>query len=80
MSNLFGRTVIYTNAEEITSENVLEVVQKAYNTHTTNVTQIEYLYNYYKGDQPVNTRTKEIRDDIVNKLLSLFHGYAARES
>ena len=69
MSNLFGRTVIYTNAEEITSENVLEVVQKAYNTHTTNVTQIEYLYNYYKGDQPVNTRTKEIRDDIINKIV-----------
>lgn len=69
MQNLFGRTVIYTNAEEITSENVLEVVQKAYNTHATNVTQIDYLYNYYKGDQPINTRTKSIRDDIVNQIV-----------
>lgn len=68
MDNLFGRTVIYTNAEEITSENVLEVVQKANQTHTTNVTQINYLYNYYKGDQPINTRTKTIRDDIINKI------------
>ena len=69
MEGLYGRTVIYTNAEEITSENVLEVVQKAYQTHQQNVSQINYLYNYYKGDQPINTRTKEIRDDIINMVV-----------
>lgn len=69
MEGLFGRTVIYTNAEEITAENVLEVVQKAYQTHEKNATQINYLYNYYKGDQPILERTKTIRDDVINKIV-----------
>lgn len=67
--NMFGRTVIYTNAEEITAENVIEVIQKAYQTHEKNAGDIQYLYNYYKGDQPILSRTKTIRDDIVNKVV-----------
>lgn len=69
MTGLYGRTAIYTNQEEITSENVVEVVQRAYGTHQTNVSQINYLYNYYKGDQPINTREKTIRDDIINMIV-----------
>lgn len=64
--NLFGRTVIYTNAEEITAENISDVLTQAYSTHQANVTQIDYLYNYYKGNQPIYSREKTIRDDIIN--------------
>ena len=67
--DLFGRTIIYTNAEEITAENLIDVIRKAYNVHKKNASDIQYLYNYYKGDQPVLERTKSVRDDILNKAV-----------
>ena len=64
MDNLFGRTIIYSNVEEIDRENVVNVIQQAYGVHQTNQSQIEYLYNYYKGDQPILDRVKAVRPDI----------------
>lgn len=62
---LFGRRMIVTNAPRITRENVVaEVVQKAHITHLLNKGEIEYLWKYYKGDQPILYREKEIRSDI----------------
>jgi len=66
---MFGRRVIYTDAPEITSKNLITELQKAFNVHILNRGEIEYLYNYYKGDQPILYRTKEIREDIVNKVV-----------
>lgn len=66
---MFGRRVIYTDAKEITSKNLITELQKAFNVHILNRGEIEYLYNYYKGDQPILYRTKEIREDIVNKVV-----------
>lgn len=67
---LFGRKQIFTSATEINRENVInEVVVKAYTTHTINRGEIEYLYNYYKGEQPILYRTKEIREDICNQIV-----------
>lgn len=64
MENLFGRTIIYSNVEEITRENVVDVIQKAFSVHQSNQSQIEYLYDYYKGKQPILERDKKIRPDI----------------
>jgi SPP1 family phage portal protein len=58
-----GRKEIYTDVREITSENLIEVLQKAMITFSTNVTETNYLINYEKGVQPL-TRTKKYRADI----------------
>ena len=69
MDNLFGRTQIFTDAEEITTENVLSVLESASRVHQQNVDQIEYLWNYYKGKQPILERIKEIRPEINNMIV-----------
>ena len=69
MDGYFGRTIIYSDVEEITAENVLEVIQKAVQTHQTNAAQIDFLYGYYKGDQAIYDRVKEIRPDIDYKVV-----------
>ena len=62
---LFGRRKIVTEAREITRENVLhEIVEKAQLTHLQNKGEIEYLWRYYKGDQPILYRKKQIRPEI----------------
>jgi len=68
-TDLAGRTVIYTDVAEITRENVLDVLAKATKTHEQNAKDIEYLYQYYKGQQPILGRTKEWREEINNKIV-----------
>lgn len=66
---LFGRKVIYTDCDEITAANVVEVLKKALTTHDVNRGEIEYLYDYYKGKQPILQRKKEVRPEINNKII-----------
>ena len=67
--NMFGRRVILTSADAITAENVIKVVEQAYNTHLLNVSEIDYLWNYYKGKQPSLFRTREVRDDLTSHIV-----------
>lgn len=64
-----GRRVIYSDVDEITDENVFSVLANAISVHTVNSSEIEYLYKYYKGDQPVLNRTKEFRENICSKIV-----------
>lgn len=66
---LYGREVIYTDFDEITPENVLQVLDKAMITHNRNRADIQYLYDYYKGKQPIIDRTKEYRQEICNRII-----------
>ena len=66
---LFGRRQIKTSEAAITAENVVKVLSSAYTTHLANRDDIEYLYKYYKGVQPVLERVKEIRPEILNKII-----------
>lgn len=66
---LFGRKVIYTDCDEITVVNIVDVLKKALNTHEVNRGEIEYLYGYYKGKQPILQRKKEVRPEINNKII-----------
>ena len=62
---LFGRREIVTSAKEITPDNVIdEIVHKAHITHLVNKDEIEYLWKYYKGDQPILYRVKQIRPEV----------------
>ena len=66
---LHGREVIYTDVAEIDSKNVLEALDRALLVHSRNRTDIQYLYDYYKGKQPILERTKDVRPEINNKLV-----------
>jgi len=64
-----GRTVIYTDVSVIDKSNVVQVLKKALETHEVNKNEIQYLYDYYRGKQPILNRIKEIRPEINNKLV-----------
>lgn len=66
---LYGREVIYTDAAEITSLNIVAEIDKAMRTHEKNRADIEYLWNYYKGKQPILHRVKNVRPEICNKIV-----------
>ena len=63
-----GRRKIYTMTEEITADNVVSEILYALNFHLMNVAEIDYLYWYRRGVQPIMNRTKEIRAEINNKV------------
>lgn len=71
--NLFGRTVIYAREAELITEgeniNLVKLVNLAYQTHLVNSADINYLWNYYKGRQPILNRTKDVRPEITNKIV-----------
>lgn len=66
---MFGRRVIYTGEKYISRDNVVQVVEQAYQTHLLNRGEIDYLWKYYKGDQPILYRRKEIRPDVNEKVV-----------
>ena len=68
-SNGFGRLPIETSAKAITSENVVEELNKALAIHNINVPAIIYLDRYYRGDQPILYREKKVRPEINNKVV-----------
>ena len=67
--HMFGRRMIFTSADAITAENVVNVVNQAYLVHLMNREEIEYLWNYYKGKQPSLYRTREIRDELTAHIV-----------
>lgn len=58
-----GRQNIYTPEPYVSRENVVNILNAAKSVHMQNVTDIQYLLRYEKGDQPLN-RVKKIRPDI----------------
>ena len=66
---MFGRRIITTDVDEITAENVVDVLREAMPVHELNRSEIEYLWNYFKGKQPILTRTKTVRPEICNKVV-----------
>ena len=64
-----GRRIIKTSVREITENNVLDVLRKSLNTHSLNRSEIDYLYKYYKGAQPIRYRVKEVRPEICNRIV-----------
>lgn len=66
---MIGRRVIYTDATEVTRENVRSVLNAALLIHNQNRLEIQYLWNYYRGMQPVIHRKKDVRPEICNKIV-----------
>ena len=64
-----GRIKIYTDAEEITKDNVIEIFNSAYLLHQYNAIKEEDLFMYERGKQPVLYREKKTREDINEKIV-----------
>lgn len=64
-----GREKILCDEPFITPENVVSVLKEAMKTHKKNSAEIDVLYEYYKGNQPILQRTKTIRPEINNKIV-----------
>ena len=60
----YGRRVIWSDAEEITAENVVSEFRNAYLTHLQNRSEIDRLYDYNRGKQDIRFREKEVRPEI----------------
>lgn len=60
-----GRKILYTDVEEITYENVLDVVRRVISDHELNAARIDYLIRYESGEQE-KTRIKTFRSEIDN--------------
>lgn len=67
--SLCGRRKIYTSADEITDENIVNVLNEVLSMHIYNMEQEEYLYWYRRGIQPVLYRTREIRPELVKRVV-----------
>ena len=65
---MFGRAVIYTDVSSVTAENVCDVLSKALTVHAQNRSQIDYLYDYYKGKTPILNKVKEVRPTINHQI------------
>lgn len=65
----YGRKIAYCDVEEIDESNVVKVVGDCIGAFNYNKTAIQYLWNYFKGDQPALYRKKTIRDDVNNKVV-----------
>jgi len=66
---LFGREVLYSAESEITAGNLIDVLNKVLPIHNQNSLEIDYLYKYYRGRQPILDRQKQIRPEICNKIV-----------
>ena len=65
----FGRRPILTPVTEITQNNIIDVLHKAVSIFEQNALDCDYLYNYYKGCQPILDRKKEVRPEINNTIV-----------
>ena len=66
---MYGRRVITTDATEITDGNIIDELNKAFDVHLLNRGEIEYLWNYFRGKQPILQRVKTVRPEICNKIV-----------
>lgn len=85
--HLHGRRMIKTDETEVTKDNVVMILRKALPYHWKNRSEIQYLWNYYKGRQPILNRTKQVRPEIcshivenrANEIVSFKSGYLMGE-
>ena len=64
----YGRKIAYTDVDTITVNNVVKVIGDCIGVFYWNKPIIKYLWDYYKGDQPVLYRRKTANQDITNYI------------
>lgn len=81
---LQGRNRIYTDVDEITVDNIFEVLSQAISIHEINMQEILFLIRYERGFQPIKpVREKvvreeiniEVSDNLANQIVEFKLGY-----
>ena len=67
--NFSGRRVITSCVDAVDESNVLDVLREVLYMHDTNRAEIDYLWRYYRGEQPIRFREKEVRPEICNRIV-----------
>lgn len=65
----YGRRISYADVDEITEDNIVSVVGSCIGDFNWNKPIFKYLWDYYKGDQPIRYRQKVVRDDVNNPIV-----------
>ncbi len=65
----YGRQRIILDYDEVTSENILEVLEKALEIHEQNKSDCDYLINYFLGEQDILNRTESETSTVNNKIV-----------
>lgn len=65
----YGRKIAYADVDEITEDNIVSVVGSCIGDFNWNKRIFKYLWDYYKGDQPIRYRQKVVRDDVNNPIV-----------
>lgn len=69
MPQLFGRHLILADQQEISDKNIIATVLAALTRNQDNENAARYLWNYYRGKQPVLEREKAVRPEITNRIV-----------
>ena len=64
----FGRIELFTDVEEVTKDNLIDILRAVVPEHEKNAQNIEMLLNFEKGYQPI-LRVKKYRPDIDTKCV-----------
>ena len=64
-----GRRKILLDYKYVDETNIMQVLEEALIIHEKNRWEINYLWDYYRGKQPILQRIKEIRPEICNKII-----------
>lgn len=68
---MFGRKMIlsdYTEAE-LNSDTIGKILTAKFSEHEANVNELNYLYDFYKGKQPILEKVKKVRENINHKVV-----------
>lgn len=76
---LFGREEIYTEKTVIDETTIPDIINEAIVTHLENRDKCDTLINFYRGEQPILNRTKEIREDIIHNTVVNFANAIVRD-
>lgn len=66
---LKGRRRLSYATETVTKDNLIRILKSVLPAHSENALEIDYLWRYYKGEQPILGRSKTIRPEINNKIV-----------
>lgn len=69
VTELFGRSQIFCTVDEFNEDNIISEVNSALTIHIKNLMEMEYLYWYRRGIQPILNRRKEVRPEIMNRVV-----------
>lgn len=64
-----GRQKIFIGYDYVDDSNIIDILMETYPKYINNVDEINFLFNYYRGIQPVLNRTKKVRPEINNRIV-----------